>query len=38
MCEKIKKNNIIAQAPTIAYMAITTLERIASILNQNTIT
>lgn len=38
MCEESKNNNIIPQAPTIAYMAITTLERIAIILNQNMIT
>jgi hypothetical protein len=38
MCEESKNNNIILQAPTIAYMAITTLERIAIILNQNMIT
>jgi hypothetical protein len=38
MCEESKNNNIIAQIPTIAYMVITTLEKIAIILNQNMIT
>jgi hypothetical protein len=38
MCEENKNNNIIAQVPTIAYMATTTLERIAIIINQNMIT